>query len=323
MANLKENENEFPVLYLIVPCYNEREMLPETNKQLGALLSMMITNHVIDSKSRIVYVDDGSEDGTWGLIEKFHQKSEIVNGVKLAGNSGHQSALVAGLTIAKEYANVMITIDADLQDDIHAIPTMIDKYREGCDIVYGVRSSRKSDSFLKRNSALTFYKIMFYLGAKSIYNHADFRLMSKRAVEQLLLYRERNLFLRGIVPLIGYRSEQIYYERKERLAGKSKYSFAKMLNFATDGITSFSVKPVRLIFNLGLVFIFIAICILVYVLHAYFRGNTMPGWSSLILSMWFIGGCVLVGLGIVGEYIGKIYLEVKDRPRYVIEKELK
>lgn len=322
MERPTETAASSPILYLVVPCYNEQEALPETDRQLRALFSTMTEKGQISPMSKILYVDDGSNDSTWGLIARLHHDNECICGVKLAANSGHQNALVAGLTVAKENAEVMITIDADLQDDIQAIPKMLEKYAEGCDIVYGVRESRESDTVFKRNTAQAFYKLMGALGVKTVYNHADFRLMSKRAVEQLLQFRERNLFLRGIVPLIGYRSDKVYYNRSERLAGESKYPFFKMLNFAIDGITSFSVKPVRLVLTLGLLFIVVAIGILIYVIHAYVAGKAVPGWSSLILSMWFIGGCILVGIGIVGEYIGKIYLEVKDRPRFIIEKTL-
>ena len=242
--------------------------------------------------------------------------------MKLAGNVGHQNALVAGMTVARERADIIVTIDADLQDDVSVIGQMVERYRQGCDIVYGVRRERKTDTWFKRNTALAFYRLMQRLGVKSVYNHADYRLMSRRAVNQLLQYRERNLFLRGIVPLVGYRSEKVYYDRCERLAGESKYPLGKMMSFAVDGITSFSIKPVRMVLTLGVVFTLIALVMLAYVLVAYFGGRTVSGWSSLILSLWFIGGCVLIGLGIVGEYIGKIYIEVKDRPRYNIEQEV-
>ena len=243
-------------------------------------------------------------------------------GVKLAGNVGHQNALMAGLETVCDKADIIVTIDADLQDDINVISEMINKYHQGCDIVYGVRRERKTDTWFKRNSALAFYKLMQRLGVKSVYNHADYRLMSRRAVSQLLKYHERNLFLRGIVPLVGYRSEKVYYDRIERLAGKSKFPLGKMMSFAVDGITSFSIKPVRMVLTLGIVFTLIALIMFIYVLVAYFSGRAVSGWASLILSLWFIGGCVLIGLGIVGEYIGKIYIEVKDRPRYNIEQKI-
>lgn len=307
-------------LYIIVPCFNEEEVLPQTEDRLSSLVDKMISERKISSESRILYVDDGSKDNTWNIISKYNEDSTLVKGVKLAGNSGHQNALMAGLFTAKERADIMISIDADLQDDINVIPNMIDEFNKGNDIVYGVRKSRKTDTIFKRTTALAFYKLMRTLGVKSVYNHADYRLMSKRAVEELCNYRERNLFLRGIVPLIGYKTSCVYYDRAERLAGESKYPFSKMMNFAINGITSFSIKPVRMVLSLGIVFLFVALAIFIYVIHAYIVKETVPGWSSLILSLWFIGGCILVGLGIVGEYVGKIYIEVKDRPRFNIEK---
>ncbi|MBR1803349.1 MAG: glycosyltransferase family 2 protein [Muribaculaceae bacterium] len=310
------------ILYIVVPCFNEQEVLPITTPRLQEVLSLLCRENLIDEHSRILYVDDGSTDDTWELINRHCLEHAQVCGVKLAGNVGHQNALVAGLTVACERADIIVTIDADLQDDISVIKQMVEKYRQGCDIVYGVRRERKTDTWFKRNTALAFYRLMQRLGVKSVYNHADYRLMSRRAVNQLLQYRERNLFLRGIVPLVGYRSEKVYYDRGERLAGESKYPLGKMMSFAVDGITSFSIKPVRMVLTLGVVFTLIALVMLVYVLVAYFGGRTVSGWSSLILSLWFIGGCVLIGLGIVGEYIGKIYIEVKDRPRYNIEQEV-
>lgn len=310
------------VLYIVVPCFNEQEVLPVTTPRLLQQLSLLQQDRLVDEHSRILYVDDGSTDDTWALINRHCHEHDRVCGVKLAGNVGHQNALVAGMTVARERADIIVTIDADLQDDISVIGQMVEKYRQGCDIVYGVRRERKSDTWFKRNTALAFYSLMQRLGVKSVYNHADYRLMSRRAVNQLLQYRERNLFLRGIVPLVGYRSEKVYYDRSERLAGESKYPLGKMMSFAVDGITSFSIKPVRMVLTLGVVFTLIALVMLVYVLVAYFGGRTVSGWSSLILSLWFIGGCVLIGLGIVGEYIGKIYIEVKDRPRYNIEQEV-
>lgn len=310
------------VLYIVVPCYNEQEVLPATTGSLVELLKKLVATDMVDQESRLLYVNDGSTDATWQLIEQHTQAHHEVCGVKLAGNVGHQNALLAGMETACEKADIIVTVDADLQDDISVIGQMIEKYQQGCDIVYGVRRERKSDTWFKRNTALAFYKLMKSLGVKSVYNHADYRLMSRRAVKQLLCYRERNLFLRGIVPLVGYKSDTVYYDRSQRLAGESKYPLGKMLGFAVDGITSFSIKPVRMVFMLGLVFTLIALGMLIYVLVAYFSGRTVSGWSSLILSIWFVGGCVLVGLGIVGEYIGKIYIEVKDRPRYNIEQQI-
>ena len=310
------------ILYIVVPCYNEQEVLPITTPKLIEQLNALVEAQLIDKESRILYVNDGSIDDTWQLIEQYTQQHPQVCGVKLAGNVGHQNALLAGLEAASEQADITISIDADLQDDVAVMRDMVQKYHEGCDIVYGVRRERKTDTWFKRNSALAFYKLMRRLGVKSVYNHADYRLMSRRAVKQLLNYRERNLFLRGIVPLVGYRTDSVFYDRSERLAGESKYPLSKMINFAVNGITSFSIKPVRMVLTLGIIFTLIALGILVYVLIAYFSGRTVSGWASLILSLWFIGGCVLIGLGIVGEYIGKIYIEVKDRPRYNIEKEI-
>ncbi len=310
------------VLYIVVPCYNEQEVLPITTERLREQLKTMIDAQLVGEESRILYVNDGSIDSTWQIIEEHAREHKDVCGVKLAGNVGHQNALMAGLEAACERADIIISIDADLQDDVKVMTEMVEKYHQGCDIVYGVRRERKTDTWFKRNSALAFYKLMRRLGVKSIYNHADYRLMSRRAVQQLMNYRERNLFLRGIVPLVGYRTDSVYYDRTERMAGESKYPLSKMLNFAVNGITSFSIKPVRMVLTLGILFTLIALGILIYVLIAYFSGRTVSGWASLILSLWFIGGCVLIGLGIVGEYIGKIYIEVKDRPRYNVEKEI-
>lgn len=309
-------------LILVVPCFNEVEVLPETTKLLSSLLDSLINEEKIDRESRILYVNDGSHDGTWDLIEKYSEVNNYVCGLSLAHNCGHQNALIAGLTFAKDIGDMIITIDADLQDDIKVIPEMVAKYDKGAEIVYGIRKERKTDTFFKRSTAMFFYHFMEYCGAGVINNHADFRLMSKRAVESLLLFKERNLFLRGIVPLIGYKTDVVYYDRLERLAGETKYPFSKMFNFAIDGITSFSVKPVRMVFLLGVLFIVISLAILVYVLYSWLSVSVVPGWSSIILSIWFVGGAVMMGLGIVGEYIGKIYVEVKERPRFIIDKVL-
>ncbi|MBO5015621.1 MAG: glycosyltransferase family 2 protein [Bacteroidales bacterium] len=308
-------------LGVVVPCYNEEEVLCETSKRLVSIVDRMIEDDLI-TEGHIYYVNDGSDDTTWSLISKFHEKCPYVCGINLAGNVGHQNALIAGLETASDRDDIIISIDADLQDDINVMPEMIQSYMEGNDIVYGVRKERKTDTFFKRNTALAFYKLMNSLGVKSVYNHADYRLMSRRAVKQLLKFRERNLFLRGIIPLVGYKSSCVYYDRDKRFAGESKYPLSKMLNFAVDGITSFSVKPVRMILLLGVFFILVALGILIYVLISYFSGNAMPGWSSTILSIWFVGGSILIGLGVVGEYVGKIYIEVKDRPRYNVEDKL-
>ena len=307
---------EAPVLAIVVPCYKEESVLHETHKRLSQLLDRLITEERISSKSYILYVNDGSTDHTWKIIKEFYKNTSYACGLNLAGNVGHQNALMAGLNTVKEHCDAAISIDADLQDDVNVIPEMIERYMEGNDIVYGVRRERKTDTFFKRTTALAFYRLMKTMGAKSVYNHADYRLMSSRAIQQLCRFRERNLYLRGLVPLIGYQTACVYYNRDKRFAGESKYPFKKMLNFAIDGITSFSVKPVRMIFWLGCIFLLIALCVTIWTLRAYFLHNTVPGWSSLMISLWLVGGTILVSLGIVGEYIGKIYIEVKDRPRY-------
>lgn len=307
---------EAPVLAIVVPCYKEESVLHETHKRLSQLLDRLITEERISSKSYILYVNDGSTDHTWKIIKEFYKNTSYACGLNLAGNVGHQNALMAGLNTVKERCDAAISIDADLQDDVNVIPEMIERYMEGNDIVYGVRRERKTDTFFKRTTALAFYRLMKTMGAKSVYNHADYRLMSSRAIQQLCRFRERNLYLRGLVPLIGYQTACVYYNRDKRFAGESKYPFKKMLNFAIDGITSFSVKPVRMIFWLGCIFLLIALRVTIWTLRAYFLHNTVPGWSSLMISLWLVGGTILVSLGIVGEYIGKIYIEVKDRPRY-------
>lgn len=307
-------------LSIIVPCYYEEAVLPETTKRLLKLLEELINDNVISSDSYILYVNDGSQDRTWALIEEYHSLYKHIKGVNLAGNVGHQNALIAGLSVALNSCDIAITIDADLQDDVNAIRDMVKKYDEGSDIVYGVRASRKTDTWFKRATAQGFYRIMKFLGVKSVYNHADYRLMSKRAVQYLLSFRERNIFLRGLVPLIGYKTDCVYYDRAERFAGESKYPLRKMLTFAFDGITSFSVVPVHMVLIMGLLFLLVAFCILIWVGYLIITGGTIRGWASLMLSIWFCSGCLLVGMGIVGEYIGKIYIEVKDRPRYNIEK---
>lgn len=306
-------------LAIVVPCYYEQEVLPETTRRLTELLEKLIGESLITSDSYVLYVNDGSNDQTWPLIKQFHESNKYINGVNLAGNVGHQNALMAGLSVAVDNCDIAVTIDADLQDDENAIREMVIKYNEGNDIVYGVRASRKSDTWFKRTTAQGFYKLMRGMGVKSVYNHADFRLMSKRALQYLLQFRERNLFLRGMVPLIGYKTDCVYYDRVERFAGESKYPLSKMLSFAFDGITSFSVKPVHMVLYLGVVFLFVALGILAWVIYLILNGETVRGWASTILSIWFCSGCLLIGMGIVGEYIGKIYMEVKDRPRYNIE----
>lgn len=307
-------------LAIVVPCYNEEEMLHISSEELRRVLDDLIAKGKIAQDSFILLVDDGSKDQTWKLIEEEHQNHEQIFGLKLAGNVGHQFALTAGLITAKDISDVTISIDADLQDDTAVIEEMIDKYHDGCDIVYGVRNARKKDSFFKRTTAQGFYRFMALMGVKTVYNHADFRLMSKRAVEQFSLYKETNLFLRGMMPLIGYRSDSVYYERKERVAGESKYPLKKMLALAWNGISSFSIKPISMILWLGMFIILCSIVAMIYVLVSLVTGNVQPGWSSLMLSIWFLGGVQLVSIGLIGQYIGKIYMEVKQRPRYNIEK---
>jgi len=311
------------VLAIVVPCYNEEEVLPQTNQQLRGLLDTMMRDGLVGQGSYLLYVDDGSRDRTWMIIEGYSNSDAHVRGLKLAGNVGHQNALMAGLETARQDADIIVSIDADLQDDIKAIPEMVKKYDDGCDIVYGVRRKRTTDTLFKRTTAQMFYRFMSGMGVKSVYNHADFRLMSQRAVDALCQYEERNLFLRGLVPLLGYKTDQVLYDRLERQAGESKYPLSKMLSFAIDGVTSFSVKPLRLIFDLGLIFLLISLCILIYVIVALCQGRGVQGWASLMLSIWFVGGCVLICLSIIAAYIGRIYTEEKHRPRYNIEKYLK
>ena len=311
-------------LYVVVPCYKEEEVLPETSKRLKEKLTALIAQGKISPRSRILFVNDGSKDRTWPIIEELHAQDRIFSGVNLSRNRGHQNALLAGLMTAVQYADMMVSMDADLQDDIDAMDRMIDAYHEGCDVVYGVRSSRKTDSFFKRFTAESFYKLMKAMGVDIVFNHADYRLMSRRAVEGLADFREVNLFLRGIVPHIGYAWTTVEYDWAKRFAGESKYPLKKMLSFAFDGITSFSVKPMRLILVLGLgVIIFtISLIALVWTLIAKLCGHTVSGWASLMCSIWMIGGIQMISLGVIGEYIGKIYTETKRRPRYLIERVL-
>ena len=307
------------ILYLVIPCYNEEAVLPETARQLLEKMNSMFDRGMIPRESRILFVNDGSKDKTWEIIEELHASNPIYSGVKLSRNKGHQNALLAGLMTAKEKADMMISLDADLQDDVDVIDQMVEKYYAGNDIVYGVRSARKTDTFFKKFTAESFYKLLRSMGVEIVYNHADYRLMSKRAVEGLAQFKEVNLFLRGIVPLIGYKSDVVTYERHERFAGESKYPLKKMLAFATDGITSFSIKPIRLITSCGILIFGVSILMLIYFLAVHFMGRTVAGWTSMIVSVWAIGGLQLLAIGIVGEYIGKIYLETKARPKYIIE----
>ena len=310
-------------LAIVVPCFNEEEMFEYTNNELKKFLEVLISKKKIQANSFILYVNDGSKDNTWNLIKQAYDDSKMVFALNLAGNKGHQNALYAGLMYAKNDADVTVSIDADLQDDVLAIEEMIDKYNDGCDIVCGVRNDRSSDSFFKRNTALLFYKIMNFLGAKSIYNHADFRLMSSRSLEELGQYSECHLYLRGIIPHLGFRQECVYYSRKKRLKGESKYPFKKMLAFAFNGISSFSVKPLTMILYLGIISIAISFIAVIYSVAQHFQGDTISGWTSTFISIWFLGGVQLASIGILGQYLGKTYIETKKRPRYFIESYLK
>ena len=307
-------------LYIVVPCYKEQEVLPETSKRLREKILALRAQGKISDKSRVMFVNDGSSDNTWPIISKLHeQEPEMFSGVNLSRNRGHQNALLAGLMTAVNYADMIVSMDADLQDDINAVDGMVDAYHEGFEVVYGVRSKRETDTFFKRFTAEGFYKVMKALGVDIVFNHADYRLMSRRAVEGLAQFSEVNLFLRGIVPQIGYKWTTVTYERAERFAGESKYPLKKMLAFAADGITSFSVKPIRFVLTTGVVVFFISLLMLLYALIAKLTGNTSAGWTSLMGSIWLIGGIQLLSLGVVGEYIGKIYNETKRRPRFIIE----
>lgn len=309
-------------LYIVVPCYNEEEVLPETAKCLGEKLNGLIEQGRVSSDSRIMFVNDGSRDRTWQLIEELHDDNILFTGINLSRNRGHQNALLAGLMTAKERADVTISMDADLQDDINAVDEMLDRYYEGFDVVYGVRSKRKKDTFFKRFTAEGFYHIMNWLGAETVFNHADYRLMSKRALKGLAEFDEVNLFLRGIVPMVGYKSASVYYERGERFAGESKYPLKKMLAFALDGITSLSSKPIRYITLIGFLIFIISLLMIAYFIVRWAIGATVSGWASVICSVWAIGGLVMLSLGIIGEYIGKIYLEAKARPRFIVAEDL-
>ncbi|MCI9575626.1 MAG: glycosyltransferase family 2 protein [Clostridiales bacterium] len=312
-----------PIVYLVIPCYNEEAVLPETIKQLIHKLDAMIAKGLVDQQSRILFVDDGSKDKTWEMIRRSHEENKQIIGVKLAHNRGHQNALLAGLMTAMEYADCAISLDADLQDDIEVLDQFVEKFQDGCDVVYGVRNKRDTDSAFKRGTAQGFYKLMKILGVDVVYNHADYRLMSKRALEALSEYKETNLFLRGIIPLIGYRSDYVYYDRHERFAGESKYPLKKMISFALDGISSFSVKPLKIISNLGIFISILSIAGLLYALISYLTNQTVAGWTAIVASIWLLGGLQMLCIGVVGGYIGKVYNEVKARPRFRIEEFLK
>ena len=307
-------------LYLAIPCYNEEEVLRDSANKLLNKYTKMMMEKKISNDSKIVFIDDGSKDNTWNIIEELHKENPMFQGIKLSRNRGHQNALLCGLMTLKDKADAVISIDADLQDDINVFDEMVVKYEEGCDVVYGVRSKRETDTFFKRFTAEAFYKILNKMGAKVIFNHADFRLMSKRALNTFAEYKETNIFLRGMVPLIGYKSDIVTYERFERLAGESKYPLKKMLALAWEGITSLSIQPIRMITCLGAIVFGISLIMVIYSLISFFCGWTVSGWSSLLCSIWAIGGLQLLAIGVIGEYIGKIYLETKHRPRFIVEK---
>lgn len=307
------------VLYIVAPVFNEQEVLLSSAKTLLEKLNALINDKKISKKSRIVFVNDGSTDKTWEIVSRLVDQDKAFCGINLSRNYGHQNALLAGLSYSKEFADAVISIDADLQDDVSSIDEMLEKYKNGAEIVYGVRNDRKKDSFFKRNSAVLFYKVLKFLGVEAVFNHADFRLMSKRAIDELEKFKEVNLFLRGIVPIIGLKCDKVYYEREKRKAGKSKYPLGKMVTFGLEGVTSFSIKPIRMIFGIGVILLFVSLLMLIYALVSYFSGHITSGWTSIILSVWAIGGLQMVSIGIIGEYIGKIYLETKKRPRYIIE----
>lgn len=309
-------------LYLVIPCYNEEEVIKETTKRLKEKINALIRSKKISKDSKIMYIDDGSSDRTWKLIEEFNQKDKQITGICLSRNRGHQNALLAGLMTAKQYADVIISMDADLQDDINAIDEMLNKYYEGNEIIYGVRNNRKKDTYLKKTTAQLFYKFMHLMGVEIIYNHADYRLTSKRVLSELEQYREVNLFLRGMFPLIGFKSDIVYYKREKRFAGKSKYPLKKMLNFAWDGITSFSIKPIRLVLNIGIIMFMISFIVLLYSLIVKIMGRAVDGWTFIVCSIWIVGAVQMLAIGLIGEYVGKIYSEVKARPRYIIKKNL-
>mgnify|MGYP004526607059 FL=1 len=307
------------ILNLVIPCYNEEEALPYTKIELDKKMNSLIKKELISSDSKVVLVNDGSRDKTWNIITDFHNENNMYVGINLSRNKGHQNALLAGLIYSSKTSDISISMDADLQDDINAIDDMIDKYKNGADIVYGVRNSRKKDTFFKRFTAESFYKFMSKMGVEIVFNHADFRLMSKRAMEALSEYKEVNLFLRGIVPELGFKTDISYYSRNERVAGSSKYPLKKMISFAVDGITSFSVKPLRIIASIGFLILVLSFIMLIYALTMKLCGNTVSGWTFIVCSIWLIGGIQTLCLGVIGEYIGKIYNETKKRPRYIIE----
>ena len=310
-------------IYLVLPCYNEEAVLHETSSRLKVKMNQLISENKISKDSRVTFVDDGSKDNTWSIIEELKESDELFAGVKLSRNRGHQNALLAGLMTVKDYCDAAISLDADLQDDINVIDKFIDRFIDGCDVVYGVRSDRKTDTVFKRTTAQGFYKVMKLLGVDIVYNHADYRLMSKRALDALEEFEEVNLFLRGIVPLIGYKSDVVLYERNERFAGESKYPLKKMLSFAFEGITSFIVKPIKLILDIGIIMFTTSLLFLIYFIALWCLGKTVEGWATIVVSIWMLGGVQLLCLGVIGEYIGKIYIETKKRPKFIIDKFIK
>ena len=312
-------ERTTPILYLVIPCYNEEEALPVTAEKLHEKLTAMIGEGLIRPESRMVFVNDGSKDKTWEVIEELHRTDPLVQGIRLSRNRGHQNALLAGMMTVRNSCDCIIALEADLQDDINAMDEMIERYMKGCEIVYGVRSDRESDTAFKRGTAQGYYKMMARLGADLVYNHADYRLMSALALDALSEYGEVNLFLRGIVPMLGYKTGKVYYARAPRMQGESKYPLSKMLSFAFEGLTSLSIKPIRMITSLGVGIFFASIIMLIYIIVRFFMGMTVAGWPFLAVSVWGIGGLLLLSIGIVGEYIGRIYLETKHRPRYRVE----
>lgn len=310
------------ILYIVVPCYNEEAVLPETSKRLGEKMKSLMAAGKVSEKSKVLFVNDGSRDKTWEIISSLHTADPLFSGVDLTRNRGHQNALLAGLMTARDRCDMAISMDADLQDDVDAVDRMVEEYYAGCDIVYGVRSSRKKDTFFKRFTAEGFYRLINWMGAETVFNHADYRLMSRRTLEGLSEFREVNLFLRGIVPMIGYRTGTVEYERGERFAGESKYPLKKMLSFAMEGITSLSTKPLKMITGLGFFIFLVSIAMLIYSIVRWAMGETIIGWASVICSVWAIGGLILLSLGVIGEYIGKIYMETKSRPRFLIREVL-
>ena len=312
-------KRENAVLYIVIPCYNEQEVLTETKKRLTEKVNKMIEGKKISPESKIVFVNDGSRDSTWQMIKAMHGTDERITGITLSRNCGHQNALLAGLMTVKDRCDICISMDADLQDDIEVLDEFVEKYYQGCEIVYGVRNSRKTDTWFKRTTAEAFYKLMKTFGVNIVSDHADYRLMSRRALEELSKYQEVNLFLRGIVPTLGFQTDTVEYERHERFAGESKYPLKKMISFAVDGITSFSTRPIQMITELGVLVFLISIFLLLWVFVGALRGNTVSGWATLVISIWALGGLQLLAIGIIGNYIGKTYMETKARPRYIVE----